>query len=145
MSVKPESMMADGFFMSFMYLYHILFTEFHMFKPHSSSPGSGEFYAVARGFHSITTEQRKLLLDYLGNFSMNKPMFAKSDIPKFFSDKVCKFINDLQLVNIQNMVAAGKITTCFTSDKGNHKNAGLDCSYLIDKTKFIAEKNENMN
>ena len=164
MSLKPESTMADGFFMSFMYLYHILFTEFHMFKPLSSSPGSGEFYVVARGFHGITPDQRQLLLDYLGQFSMNKPMFAKADIPAAFSDKVCKFINDLQQVNILNKSATCKIVKCFmkpaktgtgtipiksTGKSGTKTPAetpikNIDCSYLTNPKQFMAIKTRDL-
>lgn len=159
MSLKPESIMADGFFMSFMYLYHILFTEFHMFKPLASSPGSGEFYVVARGFHGITQEQRQLLLDYLGQFSENKPMFTKADIPIAFSDKVCRFINDLQRVNILNKTATCKIVKCFikpssiistskstrkTGKNSTHRaNPGfgqVDCSYITNPNQFQAAK-----
>lgn len=165
MSLKPESVLADGFFMSFMYLYHLLFSEFHMFKPLSSSPGSGEFYAVARGFHGITPEQRKLLLDYLGQFSMNKPMFAKSDIPPAFADKVSQFINNLQRVNILNKSATCLIIECFanspnpkvTTQKSgkphSHKKSGkkpattnhkIDCVFFTDPKQFTAQKNKDL-
>jgi hypothetical protein len=168
MSLKPESDMADGFFMSFMYLYHILFTEFHMFKPLSSSPGSGEFYVVARGFHGINDEQRQIILDYQGQFSMNKPMFAKSDIPSAFSDKVCKFINDLQQINILNKSATCQIAECFMNQstkissttyttqkhttqkhttqhtKSQKDTTQIDCNYFMDKKQFAAAKNRDL-
>jgi len=167
MSLKPESELADGFFMSFMYLYHLLFSEFHIFKPLSSSPGSGEFYAVARGFHGITPDHRQLLLDYLGQFSLNKPMFAKSDIPSAFANKVCQFINDLQQVNILNKSATCSIIKCFSnpstqttttnhSNKKTHSHPKLkdgtkqptlgkmDCLFFTDPKKFTALKNQDL-
>jgi hypothetical protein len=163
MSLKPESEMADGFFMSFMYLYHILFTEFHMFKPLSSSPGSGEFYVVARGFHGITDAQRQLLLDYLGQFSVNKPMFAKADIPSVFSDKACRFINDLQNVNILNKSATCQIVNCFIkpsqiissgksakkstqklSHQKKNESVKLNCDYLTNPSLFMAAKTKDL-
>jgi len=149
MSVKPESDMATGFFMSFMYLYHILFAEFHMFKPLSSSPGSGEIYVVCRGFHGISEEQRAKLLEYMGDFTVNKPMFAKQDIPTQFASKVCKFINDLQLVNIKNKSATCKIIECFNNNS-KQKLSSLDsisksdCAFLMDKYLFKAQKTQDL-
>ena len=141
---KPASEMADGFFMSFMYLYHILFTEFHMFKPLASSPGSGEFYVVARGFHGITHGQRQLLLDYLGKFSVNKPMFAKTDIPNVFSDKVCRFINDLHIVNIKNNeVSCEIINYCYSNSNKSNKQDNK-CDTFMAYPKIKAQKQQDL-
>ena len=135
---KSTTKMADGFFYSFMYLYHILFAEFHMFKPLASSPGSGEFYVVASGFHGITQQQRKLLLDYQASFTINKPMFDKKDMSAVFIKKVSQFIIELQ----ENVILNGKIK-CELIDYCYGPSAQTktdECKFSPDTQKFFAEK-----
>lgn len=139
---KSKTKMADGFFISFMYLYHLLFAEFHMFKPLASSPGSGEFYVVARGFHGITQQQRQLLLDYQANFTINKPMFAKQDIPESFINKVSQFIIELQEAVILNgKISCELIDYCYGPESHNKSN---DCIFTADTHKFFAEKEKDL-
>jgi hypothetical protein len=139
---KSTTKMADGFFNSFMYLYYLLFAEFHMFKPLASSPGSGEFYVVARGFHDITPQQRQLLLDYQANFTINKPMFAKQDMPKSFITKVSQFIIELQEIVILNgNISCDLIDYCYSPSAHNKTD---ECKFSADPQKFFADKEKDI-
>lgn len=139
---KSITKMADGYFYSFMYLYHLLFAEFHMFKPLSSSPGSGEFYVVARGFHGITPQQRQLLLDYQANFSINKPMFAKQDMPESFITKVNQFIIELQnRVILNGKISCELIDYCYGSASHNKSD---ECKFSQNTQKFFADKDKDV-
>lgn len=117
---------ASGFFMSFMYMYQLMFREFHMFKPLSSSPGSGEFYVVARGFLGLDQKIKDKLLDALGSFRVNQPIFEHRDIPRWFVNKVCGFINSLTQRNIDNEVIGIEILKCFVNTP-----AEIDCSHYL--------------
>ena len=117
---------ASGFFMSFMYMYHLMFREFHMFKPLSSSPGSGEFYVVARGFLGLDQSIKDKLLDALGSFRVNQPIFESRDIPRWFVTKVAGFINELTQRNIDNEVIGIEVLKCFVNNP-----AEIDCSHYL--------------
>jgi cap2 methyltransferase len=117
---------SSGFFMSFMYMYQLMFREFHMFKPLSSSPGSGEFYVVARGFLGLDQTIKDKLLDALGMFRVNQPIFEHRDIPRWFVNKVAAFINVLTQRNIDNEVIGIAVLKCFINAP-----AEIDCSYYL--------------
>lgn len=139
---KSTTKMADGFFISFMYLYHLLFSEFHMFKPLASSPGSGEFYVVARGFHGITPTQRELLLEYLTHFALNKPMFRQNDIPSEFVKRVSTFITELhQIVMMNDEMSCKLIDYCYGPGSNNKTD---DCNFVDEPHKFTDAKNQDL-
>lgn len=126
LTTHKESKQASGFFMSFMYMYQLMFKEFHMFKPLSSSPGSGEFYFVANGFLGLPEEVKNILLDALGNFKLNHAIFERRDIPSWFVNKVCGFINGLMQRNIDNDTAELELLKCMTK-----KPSKVDCEYYF--------------
>ncbi len=126
LTTHKESKQASGFFMSFMYMYQLMFKEFHMFKPLSSSPGSGEFYFVATGFLGLPEETKNTLLDALGNFKLNHAIFERRDIPNWFVSKVCDFANKLVQRNIDNDTAELELLKCM-----NKKPSTIDCEYYF--------------
>lgn len=121
-----ESVYASGFFMSFMYMYQLMFKEFHMFKPLSSNPGSGEFYVVATGFLELPENLKNKLLASLDKFKVNKPIFEKKDIPKEFVKKVIYFINSLVARNIDSASIELEVIKCIRK-----KPTKLDCKYYF--------------
>jgi len=138
LTTHKESKQASGFFMSFMYMYQLMFKEFHMFKPLSSSPGSGEFYLVANGFLGIPEETKNTLLDALGNFKLNHAIFERRDIPNWFVSKVCAFINKLMQRNIDNNTVEIELLKCM-----NKKSTKLDCEYYFGP-KFRVVKEQDL-
>lgn len=128
---------ASGFFMSFMYMYHLMFREFHMFKPLSSSPGSGEFYVVARGFLGLDQNIKDKLLEALGSFRVNHPIFEFRDIPRWFVTKVAGFINELTQRNIYNEAIGIEVLKCFMNNP-----AEIDCSHYLSDAGTFKEKKE---
>jgi 23S rRNA U2552 (ribose-2'-O)-methylase RlmE/FtsJ len=137
-----ESNQASGFFMSFMFMYHLMFKEFHMIKPLSSSPGSGEFYVVANGFLGLPDDVKNKLLLALENFKVNQPIFEMDDIPKSFVAKVCKFINKLMDRNIENSMITGELIKCHLK-KGPRTIKKIDCNYYFGP-EFRDIKDNNM-
>jgi hypothetical protein len=125
-----ESKKASGFFMSFMFMYQLMFKEFHMFKPLSSSPGSGEFYVVANGFLGLPDDVKNKLLLALEKFKVNHPIFEMDDIPKSFVSNVCKFINKLMDRNIENSMISRELIKCHLK-KGSRIIQKLDCDYYF--------------
>ncbi len=125
---KSNSIDAGGFFMSMMYLYHIMFEEFHMFKPLSSSPGSGEIYVVCRNFKGLNDMVKNDLLNYIDHFKENLPLFRKEDIPSTFSNKVCEFINKLMERNIDNDMLTLEIMKCIIKQK-----SAINCNFYLGK------------
>lgn len=121
-----ESSYASGFFISFMYMYQLMFKEFHMFKPLSSNPGSGEFYFVANGFLGLPEEIKNKLLEALDNFKVNQPIFERKDIPLLFIKKVLGFINALLSRNIDSASVELDAIRCIRK-----KPTLLDCNYYL--------------
>ena len=138
LNTHKESKQASGFFMSFMYMYQLMFKEFHMFKPLSSSPGSGEFYLVANCFLGLPEETKNTLLDALGNFKLNHAIFERRDIPNWFVSKVCGFTNKLMQRNIDNDTAEFELLKCM-----NKKSTKLDCEYYFGP-KFRVGKEQDL-
>lgn len=143
LTTHKDSKQASGFFISFMYMYQLMFKEFHMFKPLSSSPGSGEFYLVANGFLGLSDETKNTLLDALGNFKLNHAIFERRDIPNWFAAKVCGFINKLMQRNIENTMAEIELLKCVYKKPGKQSTAStptltptrvsgmIDCDYYF--------------
>lgn len=134
---REESKYATGFHMSMMYLYYCMFEEFHMFKPLSSAKSTGEYYVVCRHFKGLSNEIKSDLLDYLDNFTANKPLFK--NIPKEFSDKVCNFINKLMKINIDVNLLVIEILKCILKD-----DSKLNCKYYFGKD-FKKKKYKEIN
>lgn len=138
LTLHKEFKQASGFFMSFMYMYHLMFKEFHMFKPLSSSPGSGEFYLVANGFLGLPEDVKNILLEALGNFKLNHAIFERHDIPYWFVSKVSGFVNKLMQRNIDNDTAELELLKCM-----NKKRTTLDCEYYFGP-KFRVVKEQDL-
>ena len=82
---QKESIDANGFYTSLIFLYTLLFKEVNLVKPNSSSPNSSEFYVVGLGF--IGKNAREIygrLLDLFDNFEVNITMFTENMIPSSF-------------------------------------------------------------
>jgi hypothetical protein len=126
MTQNSKTKMSAGLFMSIMYMYHLMFEEFHMFKPLSSSPGSGEFYVVARNFRGISDNVKTKLLSVLSSFKINRPFFAKEDLPESFKNKVIKFINIMMTRKINTKISIIEVLKCI-----NNQKSTINCNYYL--------------
>lgn len=117
----PESREATSFFVGFMYLYYLAFTEVSLFKPYSSDMTSGEFYVVGKGFKGLGSETGRededavldRLLKVLERFEVNQSLFAAGDIPDTFKMQIEGFIKQMADYNVVGYEKANLVLTCY--------------------------------
>ena len=109
LNTKPESYQASGYFVSYLFMYYLMFNEVRIIKPHTSNPNSGEFYLVGLKFKGLDDSIKDKLLSILSNFKENEAFFLEKDIPEEFSMQIIHFIKIMnekrvQQFDVQNML-----------------------------------------
>jgi 23S rRNA U2552 (ribose-2'-O)-methylase RlmE/FtsJ len=125
---QKESIDANGFYTSLIFLYTLLFKEVNLVKPNSSSPNSSEFYVVGLGF--IGKNAREIygrLLDLLDNFEVNMTMFPEDMIPSSFVKQFLGFVKSITQLNDENRLMKAGVYVCMREpSSGFKKNINCD-------------------
>ena len=131
----PATYYASGFFVNAMFLYYYAFEHVNFIKPLTSSPNSGEFYVVGRGFKfdTIDPELYESLLDVLDTFETNNCFFSKADIPNTFVDQLTGFVDSIIAMNTTYTEIWSLLLTCMIK-KDPVINSKTGCSKFIDRT-----------
>ena len=111
----PESQEGSGFFVSFMYLYYLMFEEVRLIKPHTSSPNSGEYYVVGLRFIGIDDKVLSKLIKCLDDFKVNNSFFRKDEIPESFTLQVTEFLEKLYNLNNSQLDLVNMLITCIVN------------------------------
>jgi hypothetical protein len=107
---------ASGFFISFMYMYYLMFDEVYLFKPYSSNPDSGEFYLIGKNFKGCSDIVLEKLLVYQDNFEMNVALFKLEDIPESFIHQVNGFLDVMSHYNASAIDKQIILLTCVKAE-----------------------------
>ena len=110
-----ESEKGSGFFISFLYLYNLMFEEVRLIKPLTSSPNSSEFYVVGLQFIGIDKAILNKLIDCLDNFKVNNAFFKKEEIPESFSKQIIEFLEKLYNLNNSQFDLVNMLLTCLVN------------------------------
>lgn len=117
-SIK-ESNNATSFFVSLLYLYYSSFKEFHLYKPLTSRPSSGEFYIICKKFIDTDKNDKKNYIDYLLNIHKNFKENIKlctEDIPDKFIIQIYNFLDSLNNNNIIALERTYFFLSCMKTD-----------------------------
>jgi hypothetical protein len=112
----PESRDATSFFVGFIYLYYLAFSDVTLFKPYSSDMTSGEFYVVGKGFRGLGEDEDAFLgrlYRVLEQFEVNQSLFAKDEIPDTFIIQIEGFIRQMVDYNLVGYEKTNLVLSCY--------------------------------
>jgi hypothetical protein len=137
MEYEDLSKQASGFFISYLYIYYLMFEEIRLIKPQTSSPNSGEFYIVGLRFQGINDDIFDKLMNNLDNFTVNNCFFKKEDIPESFTLQVIEFTEKLMDINSQQFDIVNMLMTCISNpdpviEKATQCRKYLDINFIKD-------------
>jgi hypothetical protein len=135
----PESRDATSFFVGFMYLYYLAFSDVTLFKPYSSDMTSGEFYVVGKGFRGLGEDEDAVLgrlYRVLERFEVNQSLFAKDEIPDTFTMQVEGFIKQMVDYNVVGYEKTNLVLTCYKELENGSKQKNLKCEDFLDADKI---------
>jgi hypothetical protein len=124
---------ASGFFMGFLYLYYLTFSEVSLFKPYSSNPDGGEFYVVGQGFNGIDDAQLDRLYKIIDNFELNDGIIPKDMIPETFISQVNAFLEKISNLNTMSIEKQNLLLTCYKDSKNPKVSKYLKCNRFLDE------------
>ena len=134
---------VSGFFISYLYLYYILFDSVSLYKPNSSNSDNGEFYVIGKGFKGITEQQLENLLSILEYFIFNESILDQDKIPLTFIKQINNFLEEMSNTNILSIEKQNLLLTCYKNldeDEDQHKykqiNKILKCDNFFNKNKL---------
>ena len=110
---------ASGFFIGFLFMYYLMFSEVYLFKPYSSNPDSGEFYVIGKKFHGCNDELLEKLLSFQEKFELNSALFKLDDIPESFVYQVNGFLDVMSHYNANAIDKQIMLLTCVQAEKIN--------------------------
>lgn len=134
-SDNDNSLDGSGFFISFIYIYYLLYQKIYLLKPHTSSPNSNEFYLIGIGFLGINDNILNKILYILDNFKENNCFFKKETIPNYFTKQVIEFIDKILTLNARQFEVVNTLITCITHDDPIIKKA-TECEQYLN-IKFV--------
>ena len=131
----PESKDASGFFISFIYLYYLMFEEIRLIKPNTSSPNSSEFYVVGIRFIGIDETILKRLTTSLDDYKVNNSFFKKDEMPEPFVLQVFEFLEKLYNLNSSQFDLVNMLMTCIVNpdpviEKATNCRKYLDAEFI---------------
>jgi len=137
-----KSFEASGFFISYLYIYYLMFDSVRLIKPNTSSPNSGEFYLVGLRFTGLDDSVLNTLIKELDTFKENQCFFKKEEIPEAFTSQVIEFIEKLLELNNKQFDIVNMLLTCIVDKDGekkaNKKENEKKCKKYLDK-EFITK------
>lgn len=131
---------AGGFFVSYLYIYYLMFDEVYLYKPQSSNPTSGEFYVIGKYFKGINDNVLKKMCAILKNFNTHQAFFSKKRIPDTFTQQVLNFYDKFSHQLATYKERRNFFLTCLIDDDQRVKSKTKCLDYLKpDKLKQINE------
>ena len=135
---REETLKANGFYTSLIFLYSLLYQDVRLVKPLSSSPNSGEFYVMCIGFQrkngDIIYNQ---LLTILDSFKENICLFPEGTIPDSFTQQFMGFIKSVVSLNDESRLIKSTILTCLNKPSDKFKKE-VKCDKHLSQT-FVGE------
>lgn len=135
----PESYNSAGFFIGYLYIYSLMFSEIRLIKPIMSSPNSGEFYVVGYNFLGISDQDFEALISKIPKFKINQCIFPRKKIPISFSYQVIEFVKEIENLIINHYKLQTNILKCFDQKDTNVKN--ILCNLVLNKSNITRLKN----
>jgi len=133
---NPDTIHANGFYTSLIFIYCLLFKEVNLIKPVSSSPNSSEFYVVCMGFNKkIGDILYPKLLECLENLKENECLFPEDTMPKSYVNQFLAFIQSITNLNDRNRVLKCAAYTCLGKASSEFKNS-VNCSKYLSPVKL---------
>lgn len=132
LNTKPGSYQASGYFISYLFMYYLMFNEVRIIKPHTSNPNSGEFYIVGLKFKGVDDTIKNKLLSILSNFKENEAFFLEKDIPEEFSMQIINFIKIMNEKRVQQFDVQNMLLTCII-DKDPVIEKATNCRKYLNK------------
>ena len=124
---------AAGFFIGFLYLYYLAFTEVSLFKPYTSNPDSGEFYVVGRGFLGVDDESLERLYKILERMELNQSIIPEDKVPETFTLQINGFIDKITNLNVMSIDKQNLLLTCYKDGQNPKLKKYLKCDNFLDK------------
>jgi hypothetical protein len=135
---RKETLKANGFYTSLIFLYSLLYQDVRLVKPLSSSPNSSEFYVMCIGFQrkngDIIYNQ---LLTILDSFKENICLFPEGAIPNSFIQQFIGFIKSVVSLNDESRLIKSTILTCLNKPSDKFKKE-VKCDKHLSQT-FVSE------
>jgi 23S rRNA U2552 (ribose-2'-O)-methylase RlmE/FtsJ len=124
---------AAGFFIGFLYLYYLAFSEVSLFKPYTSNPDSGEFYVVGQGFLGVDDESLDRLYKILERMELNQSIISEDKIPETFVLQISGFLERITNLNVMSIEKQNLLLTCYKDGQNPKLKKYLKCDNFLDK------------
>jgi len=135
---REETLKANGFYTSLIFLYSLLYQDVRLVKPLSSSPNSGEFYVMCIGFQRKNGDMiYNKLLNILDSFKENICLFPEGTIPDSFTRQFTGFIKSVVSLNDETRLIKRTILMCLNKPSDKFKKE-VKCDKHLSQT-FVSE------
>jgi len=128
---------AAGFFIGFIYLYYLAFSEVNLFKPYTSNPDSGEFYVIGQGFLGVDNAVLERLYKILEQMEVNEGIIPRDKIPETFIYQISGFLERITNLNVMSIEKQNLLLTCYKDGQNPKLNKYLKCDNFLDKDKLV--------
>lgn len=115
----PITKKLYDFFISYIYVYSLLFENVNLFKPYTSNPDSGEFYVIGRNFQGCSDAILEQLLAVQENYKLFDSIFPVAKIPDSFKLQINTFIDSMSKLNNMNMEKQVMLVKCINKSLVN--------------------------
>ena len=128
---------AAGFFIGFLYLYYLAFSEVNLFKPYTSNPDSGEFYVIGQGFLGVDDNELERLYKILERMDVNDSIIPGDKIPETFVYQISGFLDRITNLNVMSIEKQNLLLTCYKDGQNPKLKKYLKCDNFLDKDKLV--------
>lgn len=128
---------AAGFFIGFLYLYYLAFSEVSLFKPYTSNPDSGEFYVIGQGFLGVDDDSLERLYKILERMEVSQSIIAEDKIPETFVFQISGFLDRITNLNVMSIEKQNLLLTCYKDSQNPKLKKYLKCDSFLDKDKLV--------
>lgn len=128
---------AAGFFIGFLYLYYLAFSEVNLFKPYTSNPDSGEFYVIGQGFLGVEDELLERLYKILERMELNQSIIPEDKIPETFVFQISGFLDRITNLNVMSIEKQNLLLTCYKDGQNPKLKKYLKCDNFLDKDNLV--------
>jgi hypothetical protein len=113
---------SSGFFINYLYLYYVVFDSIRLFKPHTSTADTTEFYIIGKGFTGIENSQLEKLFKLLDTFELNGNLIEHNKIPETFMMQINNFLKSMSDTNILSIEKQNLLLTCYKNESDEQHN-----------------------
>ena len=128
---------AAGFFIGFLYLYYMAFSEVSLFKPYTSNPDSGEFYVIGQGFLGVEDESLERLYKILARMEVNDSIIPDDKIPETFVFQISGFLERITNLNVMSIEKQNLLLTCYKDGQNPKLKKYLKCDSFLNKDNLV--------